>query len=209
MDMIERIDARGQACPLPVIRAKKALAAMDEGSLEVLVDDETAVHNLEALAKTLKFTAARQSRGDGDFSVTIVKGSHSSEIGEGTDVAQNRTSAAPDTDEGVVVVISAQTMGQGDDTLGATLMKGFLFALSQQDALPSTVLFYNGGVHLTCVGSEVLDDLRTLADAGVAIMSCGACLAHYELTDKVAVGDVTNMYVIVEKQMNARVIIRP
>ena len=54
---MEQIDARGQACPLPVVRAKKALSAMGEGVLEVLVDNETAVHNLEALAKTLKVGA--------------------------------------------------------------------------------------------------------------------------------------------------------
>ena len=35
---MEQIDARGQACPLPVVRAKKALSAMGEGVLEVLVD---------------------------------------------------------------------------------------------------------------------------------------------------------------------------
>lgn len=100
-------------------------------------------------------------------------------------------------------------MGAGDDNLGATLMKGFIFALTQLDTLPSTILFYNGGVHLTCEGSPALDDLKALADAGVEILSCGTCLNNYNLTEKLAVGDVTNMYVIAEKQMNASLVIRP
>ena len=36
-------------------------------------------------------------------------------------------------------------MGSGDDELGAVLMKGFVFALTQLDELPETVLMYNGG----------------------------------------------------------------
>ena len=100
-------------------------------------------------------------------------------------------------------------MGAGDDDLGHTLMKAFVFALTQQDELPASVLFYNGGVKLTCEGSPLLDDLHALADAGVEVLSCGTCLNHYGLTEKLAVGEVTNMYVIVEKQMTARVVVRP
>ena len=55
----------------------------------------------------------------------------------------------------------------------------------------------------------MLDDLKKLAEAGVEIMSCGTCLNHYGISDKLAVGEVTNMYVIVEKQFNARVVVRP
>ena len=58
-------------------------------------------------------------------------------------------------------------------------------------------------------GSASLDDLKALAEAGVEIMSCGTCLNHYGLADQLGVGEVTNMYVIVEKQANARGIIRP
>ena len=82
-------------------------------------------------------------------------------------------------------------------------------ALTQLDELPATVLLYNGGVKLACAGSASLDDLKALAEAGVEIMSCGTCLNHYGLADQLGVGEVTNMYVIVEKQANARGIIRP
>lgn len=203
---MEKIDARGQACPLPVVRAKKALAQMGEGTLEVLVDNETAVHNLEALAKTLKCEAASEQRADSEFAVTFAKGAAAGEAASvPAEAALVETTASGD----AVAVVSSECMGVGDDMLGRTLMKGFFFALTQQDVLPSAVLLYNGGVKWACEGSEALDDLRTLADAGVDVLSCGTCLAHYGLAECLAVGEPTNMYVIVERQMNARVVVRP
>ena len=190
---MEQIDARGQACPLPVVRAKKALSAMGEGVLEVLVDNETAVHNLEALAKTLKVGAVGEERGEGVFAVTFAKGAASDgEAGSAASCPAVEQSPAG----GRVAVIPSEFMG-------------FVFALTQLDELPETVLMYNGGVKLACTGSSSLDDLRALAEAGVEIMSCGTCLNHYGLAERLEVGEATNMYVIVEKQANARGIIRP
>ena len=57
--------------------------------------------------------------------------------------------------------------------------------------------------------SETIEDLKKLEQAGTKVMTCGTCLNFYELTDKLAVGEVTNMYVICEKQMNAAKVIRP
>lgn len=199
---METIDAKGQACPMPVVRAKKALAEMGEGMLEVLVDNKTAMHNLENLGKSLKIATQSEERGEAEFAVVFTK-----------DAADARTEdcgcgeLVPAGDK--VVVLSSDVMGSGDDELGATLMKAFVFALTQQDELPATILAYNGGVKLTVEGSPVLDDLKKLAEAGVEIMSCGTCLNHYGISDKLAVGEVTNMYVIVEKQLNARVVVRP
>jgi selenium metabolism protein YedF len=196
MDM--KVDALGDACPLPVVKAKQALNEMGIGTLEVLVDNQTAVHNLENLAKDHHCTSTVDTPKDGVFAVHIVQ----------TETPKQQDATAPAT-QNPVVVISSATMGSGDDELGTTLMKGFIFALTQQDQLPKTVLFYNGGVRLTCEGSSSLDDLRALSEAGVDILSCGTCLKHYGLTDQLAVGDVTNMYVIAEKQLQASVVVRP
>lgn len=108
-----------------------------------------------------------------------------------------------------VVVYSSRFMGTGDDTLGATIVKAFTFQLTQQEALPTTLIFYNGGAFLTCEGSPLLDDLKTLEAAGVEILTCGTCLKYYELEDKLAVGIASNMPTIVAKQLAADVIVRP
>ena len=198
------IDALGDSCPIPVVKAKKALATIDEGTVKVFVDNETAVHNLENLAKNQKCASSFSKESDDHFTVDIVKDAAAAEAAK-----QAAAEAAAGGKANPVVVISSETMGSGDDALGTNLMKAFIFALTQLDTLPATILLYNGGVHLSCEGSPALDDLKALAGAGVEILSCGTCLKHYDLTDKLAVGEVTNMYVIVEKQVGASVVVRP
>ena len=71
------------------------------------------------------------------------------------------------------------------------------------------MLFYNGGATLTCEGSDSLEDLKSLEAQGVNIMTCGTCLDYYGIKEKLAVGSVTNMYVIAETMAGADKIIRP
>ena len=196
------IDAMGQACPLPVVKAKQGLSTIDEGTVVVYVDNETATHNLENLAKSLKCESSVEQVADAEYHVSIVK-TADSKSGDTLEVVACGTGGPK------VVVVSSQFMGQGDDVLGGNLMKAFIFSLTQMDTLPDTVLFYNGGANLTVEGSPALDDLKALDAAGVEILTCGTCLKHYGIEDKLAVGDVTNMYVIVEKQLTAGVVVRP
>ena len=111
--------------------------------------------------------------------------------------------------KGMLVVLSANTMGSGDEKLGRALMKAFIFALIRQDQLPEAVLCYNSGAFLTCDGADTLEDMKLLASEGVEIFTCGTCLDFYGLKDKLAVGGVTNMYAIVEKLTGADLVIRP
>lgn len=194
------IDAMGDKCPVPVVKAKKALGTMDTGTVEVHVDNETSVTNLKSLAKSLGCEVSDKTVAEGaEYHVFITK----------TEASASAEEVASSTEKKRVVVISSQVMGSGDDTLGASLMKAFIFSLTQQDALPDTVLFYNGGAHLTCEGSPCLEDLEALEKADVEILTCGTCLKHYGLDDKLAIGGVTNMYVIAERQLKADVVVRP
>lgn len=91
------------------------------------------------------------------------------------------------------ILVMSETWGNGDDELGRILMRNFFYALARNDAKPLAVLFANSGVRLTCEGSEVLDDLKLLAESGVAIKSCGTCLDFLKLTDALAIGEVGTM----------------
>ena len=51
--------------------------------------------------------------------------------------------------------------------------------------------------------------LRTLEAQGVTIMTCGTCLNYYGLTERLAVGSVSNMYTIAETLAGAGKVIRP
>ena len=124
--------------------------------------------------------------------------------------AEEETSCQPDIrDKGTVVILSSDQMGQGDEVLGRLLMKGFVYALAKQDRLPETVLLYNGGASLSCEGSDSLEDLRELEAQGVEVLTCGTCLNHYGLAEKLAVGSVTNMYEIAERMTGAKKLVRP
>ena len=47
-----KVDALGDACPLPVVKAKKAISELQgAGQVEVLVDNEIAVQNLTKMAQ--------------------------------------------------------------------------------------------------------------------------------------------------------------
>ena len=200
------IDATGQECPLPVVRAKKALDKIPEGQLEVHVDNENSANNLQKLAKSLGCTSKREDRAKDLYVITFEKGKGAKEVDpDSPDAYTPEETKFCD----AVVVINSETMGVGDDILGKNLMKAFIFSISQQDELPRTMIFYNGGVHWTTEGTEAYDDLSALADAGVEVLSCGNCLKYYKLEDKLVIGEVTNMYEIVEKQINADVVVQP
>ncbi len=113
------------------------------------------------------------------------------------------------TKEHIIVVIDSERMGKGDESLGKTLMKGFVYAVTELDDLPNAMIFYNSGAMLTIESSSVLEDLKFLDAQGVEILTCGMCLKHYGVEDSLAVGTVTNMYSIVETMAAATKTIRP
>lgn len=199
------VDARGEACPIPVVKAVNAIRALTEPALvEVHVDNETALQNVLRMAAGKGFAAKSEQRDEKHFVISI----EADCLPEGG--AETPAPACePDRRGGMVAAIGAAVMGTGNDELGAALMKSFLYALSRQDELPGTVLFYNGGARLTCEGSASLDDLRTMEAQGVEILTCGTCLDFYGLKEKLAVGGVTNMYSIVEKLSGAARVIKP
>ena len=201
-----KLDCTGMACPLPVIHAKKAIEAFEgDGILTVLVDNETAVQNLTKLAESKGFAVKSEKIEDKHFVVTM----EVTAPGAAAAAEEPAVSCIPDRRGSTVYAFGTNVMGSGNDELGATLMKGFIYAVSQLDELPKTMLFYNGGVKLTTEGSASLEDLKSLQAQGVEILSCGTCLNFYGLSEKLAVGEVTNMYAIVEKLNGAGHIVKP
>ena len=199
--MTNIVDARGMACPIPVVKANQALAQMTEGILEVHVDNPVAVENLKRMALQKGLPVKTEQPEDSHYVVTIpVTGAVDAAMPEltCTDCAGN-----------TVVAVDTDSMGRGNDELGAVLIKGFLFAVSRLETLPKTVLFYNGGAKLTTEGSASLEDLRLMEQQGVEILTCGTCRNYYGLTAQLAVGSVTEMYTIVERLNRAEKVIKP
>lgn len=207
--MNKTVNAMGDACPIPVVKTKNAIKEMgsEGGSVETLVDNEIAVQNLTKMANQKGYPVQSEKLEQNKYRVVMTIGET---MAEETTEEKDEAVCIPDRrTDNTVVVISSSCMGEGDDALGAVLMKGFLYAISQQDELPATILFYNGGAKLTCEDAPTLEDLKSMEAQGVEILTCGTCLNHYGLTEKLQVGTVTNMYVIAEKMTQASRIVKP
>ena len=169
------VNAMGEQCPIPVVKAKKAMAELPQegGEAEILVDNEISVQNLGKMAdqKGLKWNSEKTAEHEYHVHIFVGEGKEKPKL-----KAAEEEVCMPDRRGHSVAVISSSVMGNGDDELGKILMKGFIYALSQLDTLPETILFYNGGVFLTTEGSDSLEDLKSMEAQGVKILSCGTCL---------------------------------
>ncbi len=203
------LDMRGKQCPIPVIETKHAMEAAGPGAeAKVLVDNEIAVQNLGKLAKKKGYRFEAKKEAEREYSVLLVweDGSVQPQAEEETQAEECSVDARR---RGTVVVLSSETMGEGSPELGAVLMKGFVYALAQQEVLPETVLLYNGGAKLSCEGAQTVEDLKSLEAQGVEILTCGTCLNYYGLTEHLAVGSVTNMYEIAQRMTEAGLLVKP
>lgn len=189
-----KVNAVGEVCPKPVIMTKKALKEIESGVVEVSVDNVTSKENVEKMAKEMGHIFETKQEGD-VFVITITK------AGE----KQENSSE----EENIVISIGSDKMGEGEDELGKVLIKGFIYALTEAEALPKTVLLYNKGVLLASTFEDTVKDLKVLEERGVEILSCGTCANFYHVQDQIKVGTLTNMYTILERQMKAAKVIKP
>jgi selenium metabolism protein YedF len=191
--MKKTIDARGLACPEPVIMTKKALDSSDVNEVLAIVDNQAALENISRMVKTLNLESIVEEQ-DGSFYINIVK----EELQPVKDNLRGNT----------VVLVESNVLGQGDDKLGSILMKSFMYTLTQMEGEIKTLMFLNSGVLLTTSGSELIEHIKQLEINGVEVLSCGTCLDFYGLKDKLEVGLVGNMYTIAEEMLHSsRVIV--
>ncbi len=175
---MKTLDMTGKPCPMPVVEAKKALVHCNP--IQVLVDNETAVQNLIRLAESLGGKAEIAASG-GNFTVTILG------------AVQPKAGVAREAAGGPTVLITSDQMGRGDEALGKILIKGYIFSLTQLDPAPAAVYLLNAGVKLAADTANTVPDLQALAGKGVPIYCCGTCTNYYGLSERLAVGQVTDM----------------
>lgn len=177
------IDAKGLACPQPVLLTKKALE--QENEVTVIVDNEPAVENIKRLGKTMGCTLQTKKKEDGTFQINL-----SREAGKSAALPLDVSCATGP----LVIAISSDRMGRGNDELGYVLIRSFIHTMLSLETLPQTIIFYNTGVKLTVKDSDVLDDLRELEKNGVAILVCGTCLNYFGISKDISAGVISNMY---------------
>lgn len=192
--MTQEIDARGLACPQPVIMTKKAIDAGEDSI--VIVDNEAARDNVCRMAKSQGCETKVEEQG-GCFRIRVTHGMERK-------IKEDEAPAAGPT----VVVFPCDRMGKGDDALGSILIRAFLHTLGEITPQPAVMIFFNAGVKLTTDGSDVLEDLRALEKAGVRLLVCGTCLDFFGLKDNLRAGTISNMYDIAETMLSAGRVVR-
>ena len=198
-------NAKGMACPLPVVQTKKLLAEYDV--VETTVDNFIASENLTKLAEQLNYDIDVKKVSDEEYIVTI-SNSVTDKENSVKEVTEEKTQVLKAQDDSYIVVVNKQIMGHGSEELGKKLMKAFIYTLTEQEVLPKKIIFYNGGVLLADKNqSHVLEELKVLQENGVEIMSCGACIDYYKVD--LAIGSTSNMYFIVEEMRAADRVVRP
>ena len=203
MTELKTVDCRGLACPQPVINTKNALQDAT-GPIRVLVDNEASSTNVCRFAESQGARVKVTEQG-GEFHLTIEPGHHEPAGEEPPIVCSTTLSVA----RNMVVYVSSEGMGRGDDELGGVLMEAFLDTLSQFKGELSHAIFVNAAAKLAVEGSPVLEQVRQLEELGVEVLVCGTCLNHFGIKDKLAVGSVSNMYAIIETLSKAGRVIRP
>ncbi|MCI1478368.1 MAG: sulfurtransferase-like selenium metabolism protein YedF [Clostridium beijerinckii] len=188
------IDAKGKECPMPVIMAKKEI---DDGnnSFVVEVDNDIAVQNLKKLANNQGFAVSVEEENSlfkVYFSKDLDKLSEVEVFNETSDkLEENKTEIG-----NWSVFIGKEIIGAGNEELGKSLIKMYLYTISESDNLPKSILFMNDGVKVPTLNHQAAEHLRDLETKGVEILVCGACLNFYGLEEKLKVGKVSNMYYI-------------
>ena len=186
------VDARGLACPQPVIKTRQAMRGAER--VVTLVDSDTAVTNVSRMAEKAGWQVQVTPEGE---SFRIEMAGPALQQGP-LPVSRAEPPAGP-----LVLVVSADSMGRGDPDLGHILIRSFFHTLGEVKPRPDQIILFNAGVRLACQGSEVLDDLCALEADGIEILACGTCLGFFELKDKLAAGRVSNMYDIAEAILGA------
>jgi selenium metabolism protein YedF len=186
---MKEIDARGLACPAPVLQTKATLQEEHSGSVKVIVDNAAAQQNVQRFLESQGFQTGLEQNG-ADYLVIGTCGTEQK--------PQAQPSPVKETDaKKIMVMCTTDRMGFGDDELGLKLMVNFLRTLKEMGPELWRLVLVNNGVKLTIDGSQVLDDLKAFESGGLKILVCGTCLNHFDLLERKQVGETTNMLDIV------------
>jgi selenium metabolism protein YedF len=199
------IDARGKACPQPVIDTRKVLEDATLTEVEVLVDSQASAENVARMARSQGCEVRLEDSGLGELRVVLTREGEAAK-GEPAEVAvSSRCGEA----SRIAVFVAADSVGRGDDELGQALMKAFLVTIKDLVPRPTSLLFMNSGVRLVIEGSGALAAIEDLEKSGVEVLVCGTCLDFFGLEDKLAVGRVSNMFEIASRLVEADRVVRP
>ena len=192
--MHKKLDARGLACPAPVLMTKDAVEKDKLDRVEVIVDNEAAKENVSRFLGAQQFSVTTAEEGD-DYKICAQRqGYMMGTISKPEDFPQPKAS---DQKQKIMVLIATDRLGNGDDELGKKLIVSFIKTIKEMGDELWRLVLVNNGVKLTIDDSPVLEDLVAYENDGLTILVCGTCLTHFGLLEAKKVGETTNMLDIV------------
>lgn len=201
--MKKELDCRGLECPKPVIKTRETLQNDNPDFLEIIVDNMAAVENVSRFLNSHGYEASVNEKGPKEWRLEARRGSG------GTAPESAPKIRAHEDSQKTLVLLASETLGHGDDGLGAKLMTNFIGSLGELGEALWRIILLNGGVKLAATAGPCLDSLKNLEKSGVSILVCGTCLNHYGLLEKKEVGETTNMLDVITSLALADKVIRP
>jgi selenium metabolism protein YedF len=200
------LDCRGLNCPQPVLETKKRIETDRPAALTVIADNDAAKENVTRFLTTNGYAVDAQR--DGAL-WKLAAADQGADAGAGPAGAARPNRAPDDGPQRIAVFLTSDTMGRGDDVLGAKLMGNFIPTLKELGDELWRIVMVNGAVRLAATPGPILDALKELEAAGVSILVCGTCLDHFGLVNQRAVGQTTNMLDVVTSLQLASKVITP
>lgn len=180
---MKKIDCRNLECPKEIKLVKKYFNSIGEGDATVIANNEISVDNIVKYAMRKGYQVTVNETDNDEYEIIIEKRGCLEVLEE---------------EKNVVVLITTDRLGDGDDILGSELMIKYFESLSDSDILPKKVIFINTGVKFLVEDSKVLDPIKLLIERGVKIYASKLSLEYFKLNDKLIFGEVIDMDDIVE-----------
>lgn len=198
---MKKLDCRGMPCPQPVLATKDAIEASPNELIEVIVDNKASMENVSRFLKSQGWAVSVNEMGKGCFMITGAPGTCEIKHEPSYEAHEQKT-------QRILIIIPTDIFGAGNDELGVALMKNFIGTLKEFGSDLWRIVLLNGGVRLSTKDSPVLEELKDLEASGVDVLVCGTCLNFFDLHEKKAVGQTTNMLDIVTSMQLATKVIR-
>lgn len=192
--MHKTLDARGLACPAPVLMTKDAVEKDSLDTVEVIVDNEAAKENVSRFLGSQQFSVSTAEEGN-DYKICAQRRGYM--VGTISKPEDSPQHTASDQKQKIMVLIATDRLGIGDDELGKKLIISFIKTIREMGDELWRLVLVNNGVKLTIDGSPVLEDLVAYENDGLYILVCGTCLTHFGLLEAKKIGETTNMLDII------------
>lgn len=198
------IDCQGLPCPQPVLKCKKHIDDESPEHFQVTVDNEASKENVIRYLNSRGYTTTADQQGSSWLISATADGTPDSKEAE---ISCPASATASDSDEKIVVFITSDKIGRGDDELGDKLMGNFLSTLPELGKSVWRIILVNSAVKMAVKDSEKLPAIQAMEHSGASVLVCGTCLDFFGLMEAKKVGETTNMMdVVTSLQLATKII---